>query len=63
MNQYCLKCEDQHNSTSASCSCECHPVVEAAESTETTTRVVDGKVYNIHMPSDPAEDNMCDGCQ
>lgn len=28
-----------------------------------TKRVVGGKEYTIHMPSDPAEDNMCDGCQ
>lgn len=28
-----------------------------------TKRVVGGKEYTIHMLSDPAEENMCDGCQ
>ena len=27
------------------------------------TKIVNGKVYKIHMPSDPAEDNLCDSCQ
>src|SRR3989344_4159350 len=26
-------------------------------------KIVNGKVYKIHMPSDPAEDNLCDSCQ
>lgn len=26
-------------------------------------RIINGKEYTIHMPSDPAEDNICDGCQ
>ncbi len=26
-------------------------------------KVIDGKVYKIHMPSDPAENFTCDGCQ
>lgn len=26
-------------------------------------KVIDGKVYKIHMPSDPMENNLCDGCQ
>ncbi len=26
-------------------------------------KIIDGKVYKIHMPTDPAEKNMCDGCQ
>lgn len=37
---------------------------EEVKKEETTQKkVVDGKTYTIHMPSDPAEDNMCDGCQ
>lgn len=37
---------------------------EEIKKEETTQKkVVDGKTYTIHMPSDPAEDNMCDGCQ
>ncbi|MEK7124525.1 MAG: ribonucleoside-diphosphate reductase subunit alpha [Patescibacteria group bacterium] len=27
------------------------------------TKIVDGKVYKIHMPSDPQENFTCDGCQ
>ncbi len=26
-------------------------------------KIIDGKVYRIHMPSDPAENFTCDGCQ
>lgn len=26
-------------------------------------RVIDGKVYRVHMPSDPQENFTCDGCQ
>lgn len=33
------------------------------EEKEPIKKVVNGKEYTIHMPSDPAEDNMCDGCQ
>ena len=27
------------------------------------TKIIDGKVYKIHMPSDPQENFTCDGCQ
>ncbi len=27
------------------------------------TKVIDGKTYKVHMPSDPAENFTCDGCQ
>jgi len=27
------------------------------------TKVIDGKVYKVHLPSDPAENFTCDGCQ
>ncbi len=27
------------------------------------TKVVDGKVYKVHLPSDPMENFLCDGCQ
>ena len=27
------------------------------------TKIVDGKVYKIHMPTDPQEKFLCDGCQ
>ncbi len=27
------------------------------------TKVIDGRVYKIHMPSDPQENFTCDGCQ
>lgn len=33
------------------------------ENTQPVKKVVDGKEYIIHMPSDPAEDNLCDSCQ
>ncbi len=26
-------------------------------------KIIDGKVYKVHMPSDPAENFTCDGCQ
>ena len=27
------------------------------------TKIVDGKVYKIHAPTDPMENFLCDGCQ
>lgn len=27
------------------------------------TKIIDGKTYKIHMPTDPAEQFLCDGCQ
>ena len=26
-------------------------------------KIIDGKVYKIHMPTDPQEKFLCDGCQ
>lgn len=36
---------------------------ETKEEEEVLKKVVNGKEYIIHMPSDPAEENICDGCQ
>ena len=33
------------------------------EHTHYQEKVIDGKVYKIHMPSDPQENFTCDGCQ
>lgn len=27
------------------------------------TKIIDGKTYKVHMPTDPAEKFLCDGCQ
>ncbi len=27
------------------------------------TKIIDGKTYKVHMPTDPAEQFLCDGCQ
>lgn len=32
------------------------------DTTEQIKKVVDGKEYIILAPSDPAEENICDGC-
>jgi len=34
-----------------------------AEHVHYQTKVIDGKMYKIHMPSDPQENFTCDGCQ
>ncbi|MSU54488.1 MAG: ribonucleoside-diphosphate reductase subunit alpha [Candidatus Staskawiczbacteria bacterium] len=45
------------------------PNVEPISFTKTSSekhfqeKIIDGKVYKVHMPTDPAENNLCDGCQ
>lgn len=39
------------------------PNPEQSEIQHFHTRIVDGKVYKIHMPSDPQENFTCDSCQ
>lgn len=34
-----------------------------AEQQHFHTKIIDGKVYKVHMPSDPQENFTCDGCQ
>lgn len=37
--------------------------IKQEQKENTIKKIVNGKEYNIHMPSDPAEENVCDGCQ
>lgn len=37
--------------------------IEQKEEKHYHTRIVDGKTYKIHIPSDPQENLTCDGCQ
>lgn len=40
------------------------PLAEGAQNKEHVhTKVVDGKVYKVHVPSDPQENFTCDSCQ
>ena len=36
---------------------------EEKEEAHYQTKIVDGKVYRIHMPTDPQDQFLCDGCQ
>lgn len=39
------------------------PIMEKKPESHFHTKIVDGKVYKVHMPSDPQENFTCDSCQ